>query len=207
MKRKQRWALVTIMVLISGGVTHYAFKSETNGEVVLGHGNLDALEGIYGQWQENYEARGGNATTLHLGLAHSKILSNTASKARGVMDLNLINGTLSVKVKGLDKQAYDVWLVDNREGDNRTVKPETGDGFFRLGTLSQQNDSAELSTQINRIALADFKIDMVTVTLAGKSPDQSIVIAGAPDFLQNLYYSDKPWAQANVGQVNSLSET
>ena len=207
MTRKRLLALITIMVLISGGVTHYAFKSETNGEVVLGHGNLDALKGIYGLWQENYEARGGNATTLHLALAHSKILSNTASKARGVMDLNLISGALSVKVKGLDKQAYDVWLVDNREGDNRTVKPETGDGFFRLGTLSQQNDNAELSTQINRIVLADFKIDMVTVTLAGKSPDQSIVIAGAPDFLQNLYYSDKPWAQANVGQVNSLPET
>ena len=207
MTRKRLLALITIMVLISGGVTHYAFKSETNGEVVLGHGNLDALKGIYGQWQENYEARGGNATTLHLVLAHSKILSNTASKARGVMDLNLINGALSVKIKGLDKQAYDVWLVDNREGDNRTVKPEMGDGFFRLGTLSQKNGIAELSTQINRIALADFKIDMVTVTLAGKSPDQSIVIAGAPDFLQNLYYSDKPWAQANVGQVNSLPET
>ena len=209
MTRKQLLALITIMVLISGGVANYAFKTETgsNGEIVLGHGNLDALKGIYSQWQEHYEARGGNATTLRLALAHSKILSNTASKARGTMELNLINGSLAVKVKGLDNQSYDVWLVDNHEGANRTVKPETGDGFFRLGTLSQQNEIAELTTQINRIELADFKIDMVTVTLAGKSPDQSIVIAGAPDFLQNLYYSDKLWAQAAVGNVNSVSET
>lgn len=209
MTRNRLLGLITIMVLISGGVANYTFKAETesSGEMVLGHGNLDALKGIYGQWQEHYEARGGNATTLRLSLAHSKVLSNTDSKARGTMELNLINGSLAVKVKGLDKQTYDVWLVDNHEGVNRTVKPETGDSFFRLGTLTQHNDIAELTTQINRIVLADFKIDMVTVTLAGKSPDQSVVIAGAPDFLQNLYYADKIWAQAAIGSVKAVPET
>jgi len=209
MKTKRLLAMMTVISLIGGGVANYAFKAETEtgGEMVLGHGNLDALKGIYSQWQENYEARGGNATTLRLSMTHSKTLSNTVSKARGNMELDLMTGSVSVKVKGLDKQSYDVWLVDNRDGANRTVKPETGDGFFRLGTLGHNNDVAGLATKIDRTALADFKIDMVTVTPAGQRPDQSIVITGAPDFLQSLYYSDKPWAQANVGNLKSGSET
>jgi hypothetical protein len=206
MKRKRLFALLTIMVLIGGGgVANYAFKAaqETGGEMVLGHGNLDALKGIYSQWRENYEARGGNATTLRLSLAHSKALSTTDSKARGSMELNLMTGLVSVKVKGLDKQSYDVWLVDNREGVNRTVKPEAGDGFFRLGTLTHKNDYAELATKIDRTALADFKVDMVTVTPAGQSPDQGIVLTGSPDLMLSLYYSDKLWAMAKVGDLKS----
>jgi len=209
MKTKRLLAMMTIMGLISAGVVNYAFKAETenNGEMVLGHGDVDALKGIYSQWQENYEARGGNATTLHLSMAHSKALSNIASKARGNLELNLMTGLVSVKVKGLDKQSYDVWLVDNRDGTNRTVKPEAGDGFFRLGTLTQKNDYAELATKIDRTALADFKIDMVTVTPAGQSPDQGIVLTGSPDLMLSLYYSDKPWAMAKVGGLKSSPKT
>ena len=201
--------MMTIISLIGGGVANYAFKAETEtaGEMVLGHGDVDALKSLYSQWQENYEARGGNATTLRLSLAHSKALSNTASKARGNVELNLMTGSVSVKVKGLDNQSYDVWLVDNREGVNRTIKPETGDGFFRLGTLSQKKEFAELATQIDRTALADFKVDMVTVTPAGQRPDQSIVLTGSPDLMLSLYYSDKPWAMAKVGDLKSSPQT
>lgn len=152
--------------------------------------------------KKNYEARGGNASTLHLSLAHSKILSNTATKARGTMDLDLMTGDVSVKVKGLDNQTYDVWLVDNLEGGQHSVKPEIGDRFVRLGRLNPQTDLASLNTKIDQAALANFKIDMVAVSLAGQSPDQSLVIAGAPDFLQNLYYADKPWAKAMLGQLS-----
>ena len=137
----------------------------------------------------------------------SKALSNTESKARGTMALNLMTGSLSVKVKGLDHHSYDVWLVDNRDGANRTVKPEAGDGFFRLGTLTQKNDFAELATKIDRSALADFKVDMVTVTPAGQSPDQGIVLTGSPDLMLSLYYSDKPWAMAKVGDLKSSPKT
>ncbi len=209
MKTKRLLAMTAIMGLLGGGAVNYAFnaETETNNEMVLGHGNLDALKGIYSQWQQNYEAHGGNATTLRLSLAHSRALSTNASKARGAMELNLMTGSVSVKVKGLDDQAYDVWLVDNREGPNRTVKPEAGDGFFRLGTLSQGQEVAELAGKIDRTALADFKVDMVTVTPAGQSPDQGIVLTGSPDLMLSLYYSDKPWAMAKVGDVKSSPKT
>ena len=206
MKHKKILGLMTVAALLSGGVINYAMLQSpgANKELVLGHGNLDALKGIYGEWQKHYEAKGGSATTLHLAMAHSKAFSNTESKAKGALELNLMTGQASVKVKGLDKQSYDVWLVDNREGENRSIKPETGDGFYRLGTLDNSNSIAKLETKIDRAALANFKIDMVTVTPTGKQPDQGIVIAGAPDLLQTLYYTDKPWTQASVGKVKEV---
>ena len=209
MKTKRLLAILTIMGLISVGVVNYAFNTETeaDGEIVLGHGDVDALKSLYSQWQANYEARGGNATTLHLSLAHSRVLSDTESKARGHVALDLMTGSVSVKVMGLDHQAYDVWLVDNHEGAKRTIKPEAGDGFYRLGTLTQKKEFAELTTQIDRTALADFKVDMVTVTPAGRSPDQGIVLTGSPDLMLSLYYSDKPWAMAKVGGLKASPKT
>ena len=201
--------MTAIMGLLGGGALNYPFnaETETNNEMVLGHGNLDALKGTYSQWQQNYEAHGGNATTLRLSLAHSRALSTTASKARGTMEMNLMTGSVSVKVKGLEDQAYDVWLVDNRDGPNRTVKPEAGDGFFRLGTLSQGQEVAELAGKVDRALLADFKLDMVTVTPAGQSPDQAIILTGSPDLMLSLYYYDKPWVMAKVGDVKSGPKT
>lgn len=208
MKLKRLLAATTLVGLMGGLVGFLPdHPVANNSEIVLGHGNLDALKGIYNQWQDNYEARGGNPTLLRLTLAHSKILSTTDTKARGILTLDLMTGLLTVKVHGLDNQAYDVWLVDNRDGLNRSVKPETGDQFYRLGRLSAHNGRTELSTQIDKTALADFKIDMVTVTQAGKSPDQSLVIAGAPDLLQSLYYADKPWAKASLGQLKPAPRT
>ncbi len=209
MKIKRLLAMFTILGLISVWVANYAFNTETEagGEIVLGHGDVDALKGLYSQWQANYEARGGNATTLHLSLAHSRVLSNSESKARGHVALNLMTGSVSVKVQGLDHQSYDVWLVDNLEGPKRTIKPEAGDGFFRLGTLTHKNEFAELTTQIDRTALADFKVDMVTVTPAGQSPDQGIVLTGSPDLMLSLYYSDKPWAMAKVSGLKASPKT
>lgn len=202
MNIKQLVVLISIAGVVCG-TTISAFKSkpDTTGEMFLGHGNPDALQNFYSQWKNNYEARGGSSTSLRLTLAHSRALSNVDTNAHGNLMLDLLTGSLSVQVKGLDQQAYDVWLVDNREGPNRTVKPETGDGFFRLGRLVKIQDIAKLTTQIDRFALADFKIDMVAVTPAGKTPDQCMVITGAPDFLQNLYYADKPWAMANIGNL------
>ena len=205
MKHKKFLGLVSLVAVLFGGIMTYTTlnSSSEDKELVLGHGNLDALQGVFADWQKNYEAKGGSPTNLHLAMAYSKAFSTNASKAKGYVELDLMTGQVSVKVKDLDNQTYDVWLVDNRDGDNRTVKPETGDGFYRLGSLSKGNVLAKLSTQINRDNLKDFKIDMVVVTPTGTQPDQAVVIAGAPDLLQTLYYSNKPWAQANVGNIQA----
>ncbi len=205
MKHKKFLGLVSLVAVLFGGIMTYTTlnSSSEDKELVLGHGNLDALQGVFADWQKNYEAKGGSPTNLHLAMAYSKAFSTNASKAKGYVELDLMTGQVSVKVKDLDNQTYDVWLVDNHDGDNRTVKPEIGDGFYRLGSLSKGNVLAKLNTQINRDNLKDFKIDMVVVTPTGTQPDQAVVIAGAPDLLQTLYYSNKPWAQANVGNIQA----
>ena len=208
MKITKIGAVLAVIGLIGGGFALPFFTASTNSEeLVLGHGNVDALQGVYQQWQNHYQARGGDATQLRLPLAHSRLLSTSASKACGAMTLNLMTGAVTVKASGLEASAYDVWLVDNLDGPNRTVKPEAGDRFFRLGTLAADQHRGELSTSIDAKTLAGFNIDMVVMSLAGQSPDQSLVIAGAPDLLQRLYYADKLWAKATLGPLQAVAET
>ena len=203
MQPKKIVVLMAFLGFMGGGLVYHTFKSGSpiGKELVLGHGDPEVLQSFYDQWKRSYEAGGGSATTLRLSLAHTKGLTNIESKAHGILELNLMTGAVSVKVQGLDQQPYDVWLVDNREGVNRSVLPEKGDGFFRLGSLVNAHGKTELATHIDRIALADFKVDRVAITPTGKSPDQGMVITGAPDLLQTLYYADKPWARANLGNL------
>lgn len=170
-----------------------------------GHGNLDTLRASYQKWRSSYEMQGGDATRLRLPLAWSRALSSQKTSARGLFELNLMDGLASVKVSNLEPGEYDAWLVDNQEGPGRTVIPESGDTLLQLGALQSVAGSAELATQLDRQRLEGFKLDMVVITPRGKRPDESILIAGAPGLFQQLYYVDKPWAMAEVGGVRADS--
>jgi mono/diheme cytochrome c family protein len=172
-------------------------------EWVLGQGDVGALKSLYGQWQQAYESRGGNANRLRLPLAYSKALSERVTEARGTLKLDLLDGSVSVSIQGLDGDEYDVWLVDNREGEGRSVQPEPGDGVLRLGRLGRSGDRATLEARLDRESLKDFTLDMAVVTVSGKAPEQGIVLAGAPGFLHRLYYGDKPWAVAGIGSLDA----
>ncbi|MDZ4153437.1 MAG: hypothetical protein U1E01_20365, partial [Methylicorpusculum sp.] len=204
MNKKRAYTLTGVLTLIS--ITAFmSFQSspEFSDEPVLGHGNQDALSTIYSQWKSKYEASGGSPTTLKIPLAYSRIFSTKPTSARGLFKLDLMKGDISVQVKGLDNKSYDLWLVDNKEGDQQTVKPELADGYYRVGELNHKDNSAELITHLKHDELQNFKIDMLAITPSGMRPDQEIVISGAPGALQRLYYSDKLWALTQVGEVIS----
>ncbi|MCD2452536.1 hypothetical protein GO003_019305 [Methylicorpusculum oleiharenae] len=204
MNKKRAYTLTGVMTII-GITAFFSLQSSTefSNEPLLGHGNKDALSTIYSNWKSNYEASGGSPTTLKIPLAYSRIFSETPTLARGLFKLDLMKGDISVQVKGLDNKRYDLWLVDNKEGDQQTVKPEPADGYYRIGELNHKDNSAELITQLKKDELQNFKIDMLAITPAGIRPDQSIVISGAPGALQRLYYSDKLWTLTQVGEVIS----
>jgi hypothetical protein len=59
------------------------------------------------------------------------------------MALDLIKGTLEVKVADLPaEETFVVWLVDNRPGSGKSVKPEPGDAMIRVGTLKHESGVA-----------------------------------------------------------------
>lgn len=188
------------------GITAFYLEngpSRPQHERVLGQGDVDALKSVYARWQRAYESRGGNAGKLRLPLAYSKALSERAIEARGTLELDLLDGSVSVSIGGLDRSEYDVWLVDNRDGEGRSVQPEPGDGVLRLGRLERSGERATLKAHLDRGILKDFTLDMAVVTAAGKTPAHGVLLAGAPGFLHRLYYGDKPWAVAGVGNLGA----
>lgn len=149
-------------------------------------GNVRTLEAAYGRWRAAY-ARGGGDRTLTLALGYSKALSARFTKAYGLVELDLVDGSLSVEVFGLAGGGeLNFWLVDNRPG--HSVKPEPGDAMLRLGSLKQGDGRAVLKTKLDRRRLSRFKIDLVVVTEGGQSPAKAGLLFGSPTLFQKLYY-------------------
>ena len=173
-------------------------------EWVLGHGSADTLQTVYGNWRSGYEKVGGSAETLRLPLAYSPNLSTNATRAHGIFELNLLDGSVKVSVKGLDGSGYAVWLIDNTPGG--TLKPEPGDIMLNLGQLTPDGADAALEARLDPQQLRGFNLDRVAVTRLGETPDQSLAITGAPGLLQQLYYSEQYWPMAQVGGVATTPE-
>jgi len=158
-------------------------------------GNVQTFEAAYARWKTDAE-RNGQRTKLLLSLGHFKGLSSEFSKAHGKALLDLADGSLSVEVAGLpEKRNFEIWLVHNRPGLGRSVKPEPGDRMVRAGALVRDGDNSRLQTSLDRATLAGFKLDLVVVVPKGQGPAESGLLYGSPNVFQKLYYSEAPARQ------------
>jgi hypothetical protein len=93
------------------------------------------------------------------------------TQAHGQAIVDLVDGVFSFEVSGLsDKDAFDVWFVDNRPGPRHSVKPEPGDGLVKLGRLDHGQGMGRLEVRLDRQALKGFKLDLLVVARADKHP-------------------------------------
>jgi cytochrome c peroxidase len=167
-------------------------------------GDPRALQASYDRWKAAYAQSGGDRS-LVLPLRYSKGLSAGFVRAEGEAALDLAEGTLRVHVVGLsDTQGFDVWLVDNRPGPGRTVRPEAGDRLVRAGPLQGTGNSRTLHTRLGRELLASFEIDLIVVARAGGDPGVEGLLFGAPSLFHRLYYRERrATARASGGTVRA----
>ena len=179
-------AVATLLSFLIGPET---FRGNRPASPVIG--NARALQASYERWKAQYErTEGGRRLVLSLG--YSKGLSAGFSRAQGQITLDLADGTTSVEISGLGAEhAFEVWLVDNRPGSGRSVKPEPGDAMLRIGSLKPTGSSATLETRLDRARLAGFQIDLVVVTRAGETPVDGGLLFGSPTLFQRIYYSQR----------------
>jgi hypothetical protein len=129
---------------------------------------------------------------LALPLGYTKGLSAEFTQAHGQAILDLVDGAFSFEVSGLsDKDAFDVWFVDNRPGPRHSVKPEPGDGLVKLGRLDHGQGMGRLEVRLDRQALKGFKLDLLVVARADKHPGEGGLLFGSPDLFQRLFYNEK----------------
>jgi cytochrome c peroxidase len=214
-------------VLLGAGAAIFAgapsFKSVEPDNAYATLASQSKLGRAYHEWQVEHEKNGGDRR-VGMALGWSKGLSTEPSNAKGEIALNLVDGDVSAYVSGLEgSEAADLWLVDNQEGEGKSVMPEAGDKFLRVGTLAPAKTAGTLALTVNLgSALSKFEVDLVVVTRPGTSPVDSRLLTGSPDLFQRLYtqtrtaqLEPKTWsrrvldlfvkpAQASIDAVDSL---
>jgi cytochrome c peroxidase len=133
---------------------------------------------------------GGGDRYVAVPLGYWKALSASFTRASGTATLNLVDGAVSVAVSGLPAgPAWDVWLVDNRPGPRRSVRPEPADTMLRIGRLVKKAGTTRLDAELGPAAFTAFHVDLVVVAPAGGDPGTTGLLFGAPSLFQRLYTS------------------
>jgi hypothetical protein len=105
--------------------------------------------------------------------------------------LDLADGSLAVEIADLPEgREFAVWLVQNKPGPGRSVKPEPGDRMIRVGSLQRDGAHAGLKTILDWESLEGFKLDLLVVAPEGRDPTEGGLIYGSPNVFQKLYYSE-----------------
>lgn len=152
-------------------------------------GNVRTIEAAYARWKAENEKHGQNAK-LVLALGYFKGLSSEFTEAAGRAMLDLTDGAMVVEVAGLpDGREFAVWLVHNRSGPGRSVKPEPGDHMIQVGRLVRDGGHAKLETFLDLESLGGFKLDLLVVVPEGRNPTDGGLIYGSPNVFQKLFYA------------------
>jgi hypothetical protein len=96
---------------------------------------------------------------------------------RGQATLDLNTGHVFANIANLPQNGtFDLWFVKNVEGPGKSVLPESGDQFFKVGSFEGRGAfrSLDVSIGIN----VNFDLDMIVVTRGGKDPSQSRIATG-----------------------------
>jgi len=156
--------------------------------------NAEVLQARYDNWAEQFAANGG-ADNLAISISWAKGLSNEHLPARGLTRFNVPEGTVTAQVYGLpENSSWDLWVVDNQPGPERSVQPEDGDRLRRVGQLAMTDTGATLEAALEADFFHDFEIDLVTLTRAGVSPVDGVALTGSPTLFERMFI----WGQRQV---------
>jgi len=186
--------MIIVVVVGSGSIEP---EGAGNSAAATGHGDVGALLSAFGSWREIYERNGGSPELLRLAMGYSRALSEARTDARGRLDLNLLDGSLTLQVKGLEDGGYELWLVDDGTDPGNSVRVDGQDRALRVGALESKEGLGELRERLSRERLAGFALDSAVLTRPGRSPREGVVIAGSPDLLTKVYYSTQRWSLAH----------
>lgn len=189
-KTTRRYLLTTLSLALGGTLLATSPWQQTGPEVAdgptVGAASLDDLRKTYDRWAEGYaEAEPAGPA---ISLVWNRGLSRHHSDAKGLAQFDLGRGTVSVRIKGLDPEtAADVWLLDNRPGEGRSVRPEPGDGLIKLGQLRFESAGhAWLDAEVP--APEGFEVDWVVIARGGEGPERGGVLFGSTSLFQRAFH-------------------
>lgn len=154
-----------------------------------------------GQVQRSYERHrakflyGPRAGQVAIPFTWSKGLCDGPKGTTGEVVFDFRRGVLHANAEQLATDV-DLWLVENVVGEGRSVAPEPGDRYSRIGTLFAGGDTA-IRAGFDELVGRDLRPDLVLVTPAGSDPESADALAvGLPGLFDRLVMREQTKAQA-----------
>jgi cytochrome c peroxidase len=127
---------------------------------------------------------------FHPGLNTEK-LTVAGHTPRGTARLRFSDGQVSATLDNVpDGASFDLWMVKNIAGTGRTVKPESGDSFRKIGTFSGTGNSRSLDIVIGTTNVK-FDLDMVVVTRKDQHPSSSRIAMGSRTLFERRFFRER----------------
>ncbi|HEX3773492.1 MAG TPA: hypothetical protein VHV51_03455 [Polyangiaceae bacterium] len=130
----------------------------------------------------------------HPGLSTEKLVT-AGQTAVGRATIVFAEGRVKATLDDVPaNQNFDLWFVKNVPGAGRTVKPETGDQFLKVGSFTGVDQFGGKSLDVvigNGPNGVDFDLDLVVVTRAGQSPTASRVLVGSRTLLEKRFFRER----------------
>lgn len=156
---------------------------------------MDALSDIRGQhvkkqyeeWAKAMDGAGGDSNIV-VSLGRPRNHAKEGRVASGFSRLDFKAGRITAEIGGLpDAKEYDLWLVDNVDGDRRSNMPESGDNMVKIGELVRDGDLSKLDAKVDLAMFDRFQTDVVVVARRGETPHDGLTLMGSLSLFQRMY--------------------
>lgn len=154
-----------------------------------GIGDPEVLRAKYLEWESQYVKDGGDRNMV-LALKWSKGLSSNHTNAYGRAKLNLLEGKITVEIKGLPRaKMWDIWIINNSSSIGNSVLPEQSDKMLYAGSFKSEGSPAIFEADLGSEAFMTCEPELVVVTPGGKSPTEDRVLVATTTLFHRLYRS------------------
>ena len=130
---------------------------------------------------------------FHPALSTEKVVGASGQTPSAAVTLDFTTTNVrSTIIGGPANLQLDLWFVKNVAGTGRTVRPESGDQFFKVGSfqpVTGEVGSYFITKDIG--ANINFDLDMVVVTRRGQSPTASRVLVGSRTLFEKRFFREK----------------
>lgn len=192
MKRVRRFVAIGLGVSLLGLASIFQLNLTPQKPASDAPDVLSDLRGLkvkaqYEEWARSQDAAGGDANiVVALGRPRTHVKEGRA--ASGWSKLDFKNGRVSAELGGLPEgKAYDLWLLDNTDGEGLSAMPEAADKLVRVGALVKSGDVSKIDAAVEAGLFDRFQPDMVVVSVAGQKPTQDTTLLGSLTLFQRMY--------------------
>jgi len=184
-------AAATLVAACSGAPSEDDSHVATNRQLLTEDGLADAFATFKQVFtNQGFDQRFPIGYAFHPGLVTEKLVTSGRTPA-GSAALVFGEGRVTASLNDVPSGAnFDLWFVKNIAGSGRTVKPESGDTFVKVGTFGVTSPTTR-SLNVVVGGNVNFDLDMVVVTRQGQHPTASRIAVGSRTLFEKRFFRER----------------